>query len=256
MIGIIGGTGFYNTEFLKEPEKIRIETQYGEAEVYLGRIEGITIAFLPRHGADHRVPPHRVDYRKNILALKIAGAGRVISINSVGSLDESFFPGSIIVPHDFIDFTKGRSSTLYDDEVVHVDMTEPYCGEMRKTMISCANRFYKSVFESGVYACTEGPRFETPAEITMLRMLGGDVVGMVGCPEIALAREAGLCYVSICTIANYGSGITNSPLSIEEVKSVVSENLDAMRKTVACAIGEIPKDRECRCPDSTSEARV
>jgi 5'-methylthioadenosine phosphorylase len=256
MIAIIGGTGFYDPEFLTDQEKIRVETQQGEAEVYLGRIEGEKILFLARHGTDHCIPPHMVDYRKNILALKNAGASRVISINSVGSLSESLFPGSVLIPHDFIDFTKRKPSTLYDDKVVHVDMTEPYCSEMRKSMIKCANRFYKNVFERGVYACTEGPRFETPAEISMLRMLGGDLVGMVGCPEVALAREAGLCYASICIIANYGCGISKTPLSIEEVKSVVSENLDAMRKTIACAVGEIPKKRGCRCSDSISEARV
>ncbi len=256
MIAIIGGTGFYDPEFLRDQEKIRVETQQGDTEVYIGRIKGEKTLFLPRHGTDHSIPPHMVDYRKNILALKNAGASRVISINSVGSLSESLFPGSVIIPHDFIDFTKRRPSTLYDDKVVHVDMTEPYCNEMRKSMIKCANLFYKSVFESGVYACTEGPRFETPAEIKMLRSLGGDLVGMVGCPEVALAREAGLCYASICTIANYGCGISKTPLSIEEVKSVVNENLDAMRKTIACAVKQIPKKRECRCSDSISEAKV
>jgi 5'-methylthioadenosine phosphorylase len=256
MIGIIGGTGFYDPEFLKGQEKIRVETRQGEAEVYLGRLGGERILFLPRHGIDHSYPPHKVDYRKNILALKIAGASRVISINSVGSLSESLFPGSVLVPQDFIDFTKGRVSTLYDDEVVHVDMTEPYCREMRKTIISCTKQFNKSVVEGGVYACTEGPRFETPAEIKMLRTLGGDVVGMVGYPEVVLAREAGLCYASICTIANYGCGISKTPLSIEEVKSVVNSNLDDMKKTIKCAVGQIPKKRGCGCQDLVLEARV
>lgn len=256
MIAIIGGTGFYDPDFLKEQEKIKVETKYGPCEVILGKINKERVVFLPRHGLAHEIPPHMVNYRRNISALKIAGAERIISINSVGSLDKSLPPGSVLVPHDFIDLTKGREQTFYDDEVVHVDMSMPYCEEIRKVLIKCAGRFYGRVFEKGVYVCTQGPRFETPSEIKMLRLIGGDVVGMVGFPEVVLAREAGLCYASISTITNYGCGISKTPLTASEVTEAVSENLESMKRTITCALGTVPKKKGCRCTDSLSEAKV
>jgi 5'-methylthioadenosine phosphorylase len=256
MIGIIGGTGIYDPDFLSESEKIRVETEYGDNEVILGKIGKEKAAFLSRHGSSHNIPPHKVDYRRNIASLKVSGAKRVISINSVGSLADSLPPGSVLIPHDFIDFTKDRAATFYDGEVVHVDMSEPYCKEIRKTLIECSRQFYPKVFENGVYVCTEGPRFETTSEIRMLRSLGGDVVGMVGFPEVTLAREAGLCYASICTIANYGCGISKKPLTIEEVNSIVTENLWKMKKTLECAVGKISKFHKCKCPEYISVAKV
>ena len=256
MIGIIGGTGFYDPDFLKSQEKIEIETAYGEAAVHLGWIGKEKVVFLPRHGHNHKVPPHKIHYRRNVSALKTSGVERIISINSVGSLDKSLTPGGILIPHDFIELTKDRESTFYDDEVVHVDMTEPYCREIREALIGCARRFYKKVFEQGVYACTQGPRFETQAEIKMIRLAGGDVVGMVGYPEVALARELGLCYASICIIANYGCGISKAPLTVKEVKEVVSENIDSMKKTLACAVRVVSAKKSCLCIDRLSEART
>ncbi|MFQ5800978.1 MAG: S-methyl-5'-thioadenosine phosphorylase [Candidatus Hydrothermarchaeales archaeon] len=256
MIAIIGGTGFYDPDFLKEQEKVKVETKYGLCEVVLGKIGKERVVFLPRHGLTHEIPPHRVNYRRNISALKVAGAERIISINSVGSLDESLPPGSILVPHDFIDLTKGREQTFFDDVVVHVDMSSPYCEEIRRILIKCAERFYDHVFPKGVYVCTQGPRFETASEIKMLRLIGGDVIGMVGFPEVVLSREAGLCYASISTITNYGCGISKTPLTVSEVTKVVSENLDSMKRTIACAVGAVQKKRGCRCTDSLSEAKV
>jgi 5'-methylthioadenosine phosphorylase len=250
MIGIIGGTGFYNANFLENVEEITVETAYGDREINLGLIEEEKVVFLPRHGPTHSIPPHMVDYRKNIQALKNSGAKRLISINSVGSIDKSITPGSILLPHDFIDLTWGRNSTFYDNEVVHTDMTNPFCEEMRKTIFKCASKFNDKVIEKGVYACTQGPRFETHSEVKMVKRLGGDVVGMVGCPEVALAREAGLCYASICTVVNLGSGISETPLNLEEVKSILDAKHDALRSTVICSIKEMPEKRSCRCHDS------
>jgi 5'-methylthioadenosine phosphorylase len=234
MIGIIGGTGLYDPDFLSEQETLRIETAYGDCQVTLGKIGKVRALFLSRHGASHFLPPHRVEYKKNVSAMKIAGADRIVSINSVGSLDRSILPGSVLIPHDFIDFTNGRETTFYDDRVVHVDMTEPYCREIRG----------------------EGPRFETPSEIRMLRFIGGDVVGMVGFPEVALAREAGLCYASICLVANLGSGISREPMSIEDVKRSVLKKVGSVKKTLKCVVQAISETRSCRCADYILEAGV
>jgi 5'-methylthioadenosine phosphorylase len=256
MIGLIGGTGLYDPDFLLDLETVEVETTYGGCEVWIGKIEAEKVVFLPRHGVDHEIPPHKVDYRKNIMALKIAGVERIVSINSVGSLDNGLPPASILIPHDFIDFTKSRDSTFYDNGVVHVDMTKPYCDEIRKHLISCAEKFHERVFREGVYVCTQGPRFESATEIKMLRSFGGDVVGMVGFPEVALAREAELCYASICTIANYGCGLSNTPLTVAEVKDVLTQNMDSMKRTLKCAIKSIPERRLCSCAGYLSEARV
>ncbi|RMF88815.1 MAG: S-methyl-5'-thioadenosine phosphorylase [Methanobacteriota archaeon] len=256
MIGIIGGTGFYDPHFLSEQEKVTIETAYGDCQVFIGRVGRKKTVFLPRHGPEHRIPPHRVNYRGNISALKLAGAERIISINSVGSLHKGLAPGGVVVPHDFIDLTRGRPSTFYDDETVHVDLSRSYCEEVRAALIGCAKAHFKEVHEKGVYVCTEGPRFETPAEVRMLQLLGGDVVGMVGLPEAVLAREAGLCYASISSIVNYACGITENPLTIKELKEAVSANLGSMKKAVACAVSKIPEKRGCSCKQAPEEARV
>jgi 5'-methylthioadenosine phosphorylase len=256
MIGIIGGTGLYDPDFIKGQENVEVETEFGDSKVHLGKVGTKRVAFISRHGPRHNIPPHKVNYRKNIHALKLAGVDRIISINSVGSLDELISPGTVLVPHDFIDFTKGRVSTFYDDEVVHVDMSEPYCLEMRKNLIVCSKKHYDLVYKEGIYACTEGPRFEAPSEVKMIRKLGGDVVGMVGFPEVALAREAGLCYASICTIVNYGSGISDNNISIKDLKSVVLENISLMEKTIKCTIERIPQKKGCRCSEFINEARI
>ncbi len=253
MIGIIGGTGFYDPDFLGDFEKVIVDTIYGSSELFLGAFENREIAFLPRHGASHNIPPHMIDYRKNVMALKVSGADNVISVNSAGSLKKSIKPGSIVIPHDFIDFTSGRDGTFHDNETVHVDLEDPYCEKIRHTLIKSSRGFFDDVHWRGVYVCTQGPRFETPSEIKMLRMLGGDVVGMVGCPEVALAREAGLCYASICLVANYGSGMSKKPLTINEVKEMVILNMDSIKKTIESAVKTIPGEKRCECSRVSKE---
>jgi len=256
MIGIIGGTGFYAPELLEDVEELEIDTPYGRCKVYTGSLAGRGTVFLPRHGEGHSIPPHRISYRRNITAVKLAGAERLISLNSVGSLHTNIAPGSVLVPHDFIDLTEGREQTFFDDKAVHIDMTEPYCSELRRALLKAAATVYKEVHEEGVYVCTQGPRLETPAEIRMLRLLGGDVVGMVGVPEVTLAREAGLCYASICTIVNYGSGITSSALTMEELKRMALENAPRMWSAVKEAVRLLPAKRGCGCAEHVSEAGI
>jgi 5'-methylthioadenosine phosphorylase len=256
MIGIIGGTGIYEAKNAEEIRKDAVKTPYGETpEIKIVSFEGKEVAFLPRHGKSHNVPPHKINYRANIFALKEIGVKRIISTNSVGSMNETLSPGDVVVPRDFLDFTKGRKSTFYDDRVVHVDFSHPYCPEIRNALIKAADIKAK-VFPTGVYACTQGPRFETPAEVKMIKNLGGDIVGMTGVPEVVLAREMEICYGSLCIVANFAAGIKEDKLTAIEVKDIVKKNEEMLGEIIARAVKGIPDVRECACGKALAGATV
>jgi len=252
MIGIIGGTGYYSV--IKGGEKIDVETPYGSAPVVVGKIGDKKAAFLPRHGFKHETPPHMVNYRANIYALKLCRAERVISINSAGSLSPNLAPGKIVLPSDLIDFTKTREYTFYDDKTVHIDFSEPYCSELRKAVIDSAKALKIAVIKNSVYAAAEGPRFETPAEIKMLRKMGAELVGMVGAPEAALAKELELCYASITSITNYAAGISKKKLTIDEVKEIAEKNSSSILKLIKATVKNLPEERKCRCKEALTGA--
>ncbi|WP_456475638.1 S-methyl-5'-thioadenosine phosphorylase [Candidatus Pyrohabitans sp.] len=256
-IAIIGGTGIYDPKVFREQERRVLETPYGKASpAFLGELSGRSVVFMPRHGVKHELPPHRVNYRANIYALKQLGVTRVIATNSVGGISPRLAPGNVVVPHDFIDFTRSRSSTFYDSEAVHVDMTLPYCPEMRSAIIEAAKGTLGEVEERGAYAATEGPRFETPAEIRMLSRLGCDIVGMTGMPEVVLARELEMCYASVCTVTNYAAGIKQEKLTATEVIEVVKQNEEKLKRLILEAVKLIPEERRCPCAHALEEARV
>ncbi|MCD1293785.1 S-methyl-5'-thioadenosine phosphorylase [Methanocella sp. CWC-04] len=253
-LAIIGGSGFYRMTCAAIKGKKTISTKYGDVTVSIYENEkGEDFVFLPRHGECHICAPHRIDYRANIMALKELGVERIIGVVSVGSLKEHIKPGSFVLLDQFIDFTKARPSTFYDEEgfVVHTDVTEPYCPEIRDSILSSMPGDIP-LHEKGTYVCAEGPRFETAAEIKMFAMLGGDVVGMTNVPECVLARELGMCYAAIAVVTNYAAGISKTPISHEEV-------LDEMRK-VECVLHEyvvdrlfsIPVHSKCSCSMAAS----
>ena len=206
---------------------------------------------MPRHAKGHTKPPHMVNYRANIYAMKQLGVDRIIATNAVGSLDESIKPGDFVIPHDFIDFTKLRNGTFYDDRTVHIDVTEPYCSELRKTYL-----FVWKVIDNGVYVCTEGPRFETPAEIQMFRMLGGTVVGMTGLPEAVLARELEMCYASISTVSNYAASISPSNLTIDEVFDIMDRKKHDLLTLMDTTISNMADERACHCIGALKGAEI
>ncbi len=256
-IAIIGGTGIYDPKIFKELGRRIIKTPYGSSpEIAVGELLGNEILFLPRHGKGHALPPHRINYRANIYALKVLKAERIISTNSVGAVNKKLAPGNIVIPHDFIDFTRGREATFYDKEVVHIDVSEPYCPELRRVLAAAGEKVAGKVFSSAVYACMQGPRFETPAEIRMLHKLGCDVVGMTGVPEVALAREAEICYAAICTVTNFAAGIVKKKLTAAEVKEIVKKNQENLKKILVEAIRNIPEERECVCGSALKGARM
>ena len=253
MIGIIGGTGVYEIVTMgDEICKKVLKTPYGNSpEVSIFKLHDKKVAFMPRHTKGHSKPPHMVNYRANIYAMKKLGVDRIIATNAVGSLERSVKPGDFVVPHDFIDFTKLRNGSFYDDRTVHVDVTEPYCRDVRKIITSS-----RKVVDGGVYVCTEGPRFETPAEIRMFQLIGGTVVGMTGIPEVVLARELEICYASICTVSNYAASISSNNLTINEVFEIMDKKKQDLVRLMDTTISKMNEERSCHCMGALKGAEI
>ncbi|MBT9130348.1 MAG: S-methyl-5'-thioinosine phosphorylase [candidate division WS2 bacterium] len=252
-IGIIGGTGVYALEYIENPLEVNVATPFGIVTPSVGVYEGMEVAFLPRHGSAHSIPPHKVNYRANIYGLTKWGAKYVFSTAASGSLKKDFGPGHLVVLSDFLDFTKGRTSTFYEggsDGVVHIDVTEPYCPVLRKIVYLSGMELKLPIHSSGIYACFEGPRFETPAEIRACQVLGAELVGMTNVPEVVLAREAGLHYTTIAISTNYAAGISSIPLSHEEVLEVMKTAGDAVTNLIFTSIKKVKMIKEiCGCEE-------
>lgn len=216
---IIGGTGLAEAAgFLEKSKKETVETPYGKAHIVRGEKAGRSVVFIARHGSRHTIPPHKINYRANIWALKELNISNVFASAAVGSLKTEIKPGDFILVDQFVDFTKGRVGTFFDEdkEVQYTDMTEPYDARLRTLLAQAAEEKGIRHHHLGVYVCTEGPRFETPAEIAVFKKLGADVVGMTGVPEVVLAKELGISYATLAVATNYAAGITGKRLSFEE----------------------------------------
>lgn len=241
-LAIIGGTGVYDPSMLSNLREERLTNQYGEALVRIGQYEGLEVAFMQRHGQGHTVPPHLVNYRANIWALKELGVERVIATTAVGSTNPAFGPGQFVLPDQFLDFTKVRKQTFFEggeQGVVHTDMTQPYSPEIRETLLACGKEIGVTIHNGGCYVCFEGPRFETPAEIKMTQLLGGDLVGMTNVPEVTLAREAQLGYAVISMVTNYAAGISETDLTHEEVLEVMAANGSNLKQLIMLALPRV-----------------
>lgn len=251
MIGIIGGSGVYEIASKADHvEKRIVETPYGDVEVSILDIFSKKVIFIPRHSSAHSIPPHKINFRANIEALKKMGVTQILATNSVGSMNTEMPPGSFVVPDDFLDFTQNRANTFYEDNVVHIDVTEPYCSTLRDILDKSGD-----VILGGTYVCTQGPRFETPAEIKMFKMLGGDLVGMTGLPEVVLAREKEMCYNSICIVSNYASGISENELTIDEVFEMVKSREKDLLELIYNFIKNT-HDSDCNCRHALNGAEV
>ena len=246
---IIGGTGVYDSAVLENTETITVNTQFGPSIATLGEYKGKKVAFMPRHGAAHSIPPHRINYRANIWALKELGVTQVLASAAVGSLKRKYGPGSLVIVDDFLDFTKSRPTTFFESStVVHVDVTDPYCSRLRTEIALAAEELaIENVHHGGTYVCTEGPRFESPAEIRMYETLGAHVVGMTSIPEVVLAKEAELCYATVCMVTNYAAGISDAPLTHEEVVREMARSVHRIRDLFFHTILKSTGERECRC---------
>ena len=253
-LAVIGGTGVYDPALFEETTAREVGTPYGAVTVQVGRFLGREVAFLNRHGAGHAVPPHRVNYRANVAALKTLGVRAILATAAVGSLNVNMAPGHFVFVDQFLDFTRNRPQTFYDDRVVHLDMTEPYCPELRRVLWEKARELGLPAHPGGTYVCTEGPRFETPAEIRMFRHMGADVVGMTGVPEVVLAREAEICYAAIAVVANYAAGVTPARLSHPEVVAAMEGYGAALRRLITATLEALDPGRDCACHHALAEA--
>lgn len=242
MVAIIGGSGLEKADFIDGRKKFKVNTPFGSAEVVSGKFLGAEVLFLARHGAGHSIAPHKINYRANIFALEKLGATHVIATAAVGSLKKNIKPGEFAVLNDFIDFTKSRAGTFFDGaEVVHTDMSEPYNKHLSRVIRSSVRKVAKETPKSVVYAATEGPRFETKAEIRMYAKLGADVVGMTGVPEVALANELGLHYAALALVTNFAAGISCEAMSMRDVKNMMQKKNRVMIEIIRDAIRELVK---------------
>lgn len=253
-IGIIGGTGIYNAEIFSDVSEIKVHTPYGDTSynVFIGRLANKSVAFIPRHGKDHRIPPHRINYRANIWALKSLGVTRILAPSAVGSLKIDYKPGDFVVPDQFIDLTKTRNSTFYEGgKVCHISMAQPFCSEL----INIAQLSLKDLsFENhinGTYVCIEGPRFSTKAESKYYReIINADIIGMTLIPECVLAREAEICYISLSTITDYDVW-TEEPVNSKEIIKTLRDNVSKTKQVLVEIISRIPYERKrCSCGHS------
>ena len=258
-VAIIGGSGVYALDLLKNPETVTVDTPFGKSpEIVIGKLDGLKLAFLPRHGKRHTVPPHLVNYRTNIWAIKELGVARVLATTAVGSLNPRMRPGELVLLDQFIDFTKCRPNTFYEGgkNVVHIDVAQPFCPELRVTLIKTARELKIKLHPRGVYCCFEGPRFETAAEIKAARRLGCDLVGMTIVPECVLAREAEICYSAIAVVTNFAAGISKVKLTHAEVIELMAENIGRVKKLMLASIPKISAVRSCACGKALEGAVV
>jgi len=247
-VAIIGGTGVADLPGLVAQREI-VDTPYGPVAVLIAQTELHPVVFLNRHGLHREHPPHRINYRGNLTALRMLGVTRVLATNAVGSINRALPPGSLMVIDDYLDFTSGRSNTFFDGEAsghAYTEMSTPCCPALRARLLTLAAQADLQLYPSGVYVCTNGPRFETPAEIRMYAQLGADVVGMTGMPEAALARELGMHYTAVAYSINWAAGIE---AEIQIVHDGIPELLRGLLKLMLQTVqaGDLPP---CRCADS------
>ncbi len=236
MLGIIGGTGLTQLANLEITHRQVARTPYGEPSGALtfGRICGQEVIFLARHGYGHTIPPHDVNYRANLWALKDHGVDRVVSVATVGGIHPELLPGTLVIPDQIIDYTHGRANTFFVDgekPVTHLDFTYPYCQAMRASLLAAARSSGISLRDGGVYGAVQGPRLETAAEINRIERDGADMVGMTGMPEAYLARELEVCYAAVGVVVNYaaGRGLSAEGIQMDEIQAVLGEVMTQVR---------------------------
>jgi len=238
LLAIIGGTGLTQLEGLVIHEKRSVTTPYGtpSSELILGEFHGKSVVFLPRHGSDHTVPPHRINYRANISALHQVGVDKIIAIAAVGGIDENLPPGMLAVPDQVIDYTYGREQSFFSDDFSadkHIDFTYPYDGILRKALLSAASSLNIDIFDGGTYGATQGPRLETAAEIKRMKQDGCAMVGMTGMPEAYLARELNINYASCALMVNWAAGLSDSLITMADIEQTLAGGMGQVKQLLA-----------------------
>jgi 5'-methylthioadenosine phosphorylase len=260
LIGVFGGSGFY--EFLDDVEEVKIDTPFGapSAALRVGEIEGKRVAFMPRHGDKHQFPPHRVNFRANVWAMREAGVRRILGPCACGSLQPDLHPGTFVVCDQFVDRTSGRADTFYDDRTVHASAADPYCPDLRHILVQAARDLDIPVVDGGTVVVIQGPRFSTRAESRWFSSAGWQVVNMTQYPEAWLARELELCYATVGLVTDYDAGLEGmphvEPVSAEAAFRVFAENLATLRHLLFRAIPLIGPQPDDVCATALSSAIV
>jgi 5'-methylthioadenosine phosphorylase len=258
-IGVIGGSGF--SSWFTSGREVPVDTPFGlpSDPPVVGEVAGRRVAFLPRHGSDHRFPPHRVNYRANLWALRSLGVRQVLGPCAVGSMHPELGPGSLVVPDQVIDRTWGRQHTVYDQEgpVVHVAFADPYCCRGRQAVRLAATATGWDTPEGGALVVINGPRFSTRAESRSHTAAGADVVGMTGMPEASIARELAMCYTSVCVVTDLDAGVEDgSGVTHAEVFKVFAASVERLKSLLVDVVGKLPEDEECSCRHSLDGLRL
>jgi 5'-methylthioadenosine phosphorylase len=259
-IGVIGGTGLYDIEGIKDVKEVRPETPFGKPSdaILVGKLGGVGIAFLPRHGKKHTISPTEVPSSANIYALKALGVEFIISSNSCGSFKEELKPGHLLMPDQIIDRTRQRVNTFFSGGIVaHIQFADPFCPVLSDIIYKAAKEAGATVHKGGTFIAMEGPAFSTRAESRLYKAWGADVLGMTVLPEAKLAREAEICYASIACITDYDSWHeTNEAVTVEAILTTMRNNIDFAKKTIKLAAGRVPQKRECGCATALGGAIV
>jgi 5'-methylthioadenosine phosphorylase len=257
-IGVIGGSGLYNMEGLNAIEEVNITTPFGKPSdaIITGELEGIRVAFLPRHGKGHQISPSNLPVKANIYALKSLGVERIISVSAVGSLKEKIQPMDLVIPDQLIDQTKGRDNTFFTSGIVeHISFAEPFCPALTQILFEAATKAGAKVHKGGTYLVIEGPQFSTKAESQLYRSWGVDVIGMTVLPEAKLAREAEICYATLAIVTDYDCWRPSYEIvSAEMILTNLQKGVDVAQEILRLTIPRIPQKRECACATALKDA--
>jgi len=257
-IAVIGGSGLYDIEGLSDIEEVNIDTPFGKPSdtITIGKLGGVGIAFLPRHGKGHRLTPTEVPYRANVYALKSLGVEWLISVNAVGSFKEELKPGDLVIPDQLIDRTRNRENSFFGDGiVVHIPFADPFCPALSQILYDAAKETEASVHFKGTYVAIEGPAFSTKAESRLYRSWGADIIGMTAIPEAKLAREAKICYAIIAGVTDYDSWQEQSEvLVVDVILNILRQNVVTIKKIIKLAVARIPEERHCDCANALKDA--
>jgi len=259
-IAVIGGSGLYDIEGMENIEEVDINTPFGRPsdKIVVGKLEGVGVAFLPRHGRGHRLLPTEVPYRANIYALKSLGVERIIGINSVGSLKEEFQPNALLIPDQLIDRTRLRADTFFGEGIVaHIPFGEPFCSSLSRVVYQAAKDAGATAHQGGTCLVMEGPAFSTRAESLLYRSWGADVIGMTALPEAKLAREAEICYAVIACVTDYDCWHRgHDAVTAEMIISRLRQNIDTAKQIIKLAVGKVTEKRDCDCATALSTALI
>jgi len=257
-IAVVGGSGLYKIEGLTDIKEVNLDTPFGKPSdaITIGRLEGTSVAFLPRHGRGHTISPTEVPYRANIYALKSLGVERIIAVNAVGSFKKELKPGDLVIPDQIIDRTRHRAESFFSDGiVVHIPFADPFCPVLSQILYDAAKKTKVAVHQGGTCVVMEGPAFSTRAESRLYRSWGADIIGMTAIPEAKLAREAEICYAMIAGVTDYDSWQEKSErLVVGDILATLRSNIDAIREIIRLAVAEVKEERDCECATALSVA--